>query len=137
MATVGVALILLGLVHTIAGLPLVTKAVEDGAINLPSIKETGVRFQLLREPVVYGVLSLGVDRCVFGVILLLCVPALKKGSRLVWRICMAIGSLFVVGYTPLICIVFEGVHFPALVMPAFGLAVVVVLLVGRRSFTVE
>jgi len=136
VATVGVIFVLLGLVHTIAGLPLVLKAVEDGGINLPSIEDTGVRFQLLREPVVYGILSLGVDRCVFGVILILCVPELKKGNRLAWRICMAIGMLFVFGYTPLICIVFERANVPALVMPAFGLVIVVVLLVGRRGFSV-
>ena len=132
----GVVLVLLGLVHTIAGLPLILKAVNEGGINLPSIEDTGVRFQLLREPVVYGVLSLGVDRCVFGVILLLCVPELTKGSRLAWRICMAIGLLFVIGYTPLICIVFERAHLPALVMPVTGLAIVVVLLIGRRGFSV-
>jgi hypothetical protein len=68
--------------------------------------------------------------------LLLCVTALKKGSQLAWRICIAIGLLFVVGYTPLICIVFERAHVPALVMPAFGLVIVVVLLVGRRGFSV-
>ena len=66
VATVGVAFVLLGLLHTIAGVPLVLEAVKTGGINLPSIEDTGVRFQLLREPVVYGVLSLGVDRCVFG-----------------------------------------------------------------------
>ena len=40
------------------------------------------------------------------------------------------------GYTPLICIVFERAHLPALVMPVTGLAIVVVLLIGRRGFSV-
>ena len=131
---VGVIFVLLCLVHTIAGLPLALKAVNDGGIDLPSIEDSGIRSQLLREPVVYGILSVGVDRCVFGVILLLCVPELKKGGRLAWRICMTIGSLLVVGCTPLIWVAFEGVHLPALVMPALGLIILVVLIVDRRRF---
>ena len=71
------------------------------------------------------------------VILLLCVPELTKGSRFAWRIGIAIGSLLVVGCTPLIWIAFEGVHLPALAMPALGLVIVAVLLLGRRCFSVE
>lgn len=75
---------LMGLVH-FAGLPLILEANQNGTINLPSIEGKGLGFHLLREQVANGVLMVGVDRCVFGAILLLCVPALRKGSRIAWR----------------------------------------------------
>ena len=81
--------------------------------------------------------QLGVDRIILGVILLLCVPELKKGSRFAWRICFAIGVLLLVGNVPLIWVSFERVHVLPLIMPAFGLMILVALLFGRRSFAVE
>jgi hypothetical protein len=136
VAVVGVAIVLLGLVH-LAALPLVQEANRSGGINLPSIEDTGFRIQLNREMVLYGLLLVGVDRLAFGVILLLCVPALKKGRRLAWRIGVVIGSLIVVGYTPLVWVLFEGVHWQPLVMPALGLVIVVPLWIGHRGFTSE
>ena len=135
LAVLGVVLVLLGLVHFV-GLPLVLEANKNGATNLPSIEDTGVGYRLFREPVFYGLLSVGVDRCLFGVILLLCVPELKKGRSIVWRICMVIGLAMLLGYTPLIWTTFERLHLPPLVMPAIGLLIVVPLLLGRHSFTV-
>ncbi len=137
IAAVGVGYVLLGLVHTVAGLPLILTAVKNGAFNLPSIEDAGVGLQLLREPVVYAVLSVGVDRCVLGVILLLIAPELKKGRRLAWRIAMAIGLLLLFGYTPLIWIAFERVHLPALAMPVPGVLILVLLLLTRQSFNGE
>ena len=134
IAVVGAILITLGLVHIIGGLPMILEAAKNGGINLPSIEDEVAGFQLLREPVVYGILSLGVDRIILGVILLLCVPELKKGSKFAWRICVAIGLLLLVGNTPLVYVSFERVHVLPLIMPAFGLIILVALLVGRRSF---
>lgn len=136
MATAGAIFVLLGLLHIFLSLPLILEAAKSGGINLPSIEDEGAGFQLLREPVVYGLLSLGLDRIVLGVILLLCVPELKKGSRFAWRICMAIGFLLLVGNVPLIWVSFERVHVLPLIMPAFGLIILSVLAVGRRSFAV-
>ena len=62
MATVGVIFVLLGLMHIFGSLPLILEAAESGGINLPSIEDEGAGFQLLREPVVYGLLTVGVDR---------------------------------------------------------------------------
>ena len=134
MATTGVIFVLLGLVHIFGGLPIILEATESGGINLPSIEDEDAGLQLLREPVVYGLLSLGVDRIILGVILLLCFPELKKGSRLAWRVCMAIGFLLLVGNVPLIWVSFERIHVLPLIMPAFGLIILVAILVGRRSF---
>ena len=61
IAAVGTLLVLLGLAHIIGGLPLILEAAESGGINLPSIEDEDAGFQLLREPIVYGILSLGVD----------------------------------------------------------------------------
>ena len=55
----------------------------------------------------------------------------------IWRICMAIGFLLLVGNLPLIWVAFERVHVLPLIMPAFGLFILLVLVIGRRSFTVE
>lgn len=134
IATVGTLFVLLGLIHIFGGLPLITNAAKSGGINLPSIEDEGAGFQLLREPVVYGLLSLGVDRIILGVILLLCVPELKKGRRFAWRICVAIGFLLLVGNLPLIWVSFERVHVLPLIMPAFGLLIMLTLLFGRRSY---
>jgi hypothetical protein len=136
LAVLGVAMVLLGLVH-FAGLPLILEANRSGAINLPSIEEKGVGFHLVREQIANGILMVGVDRCVFGAILLLCVPALKKGSKLAWRICVVIGLFTFVGYTALVLIIFEHFHLVPFVMPAMGLLIIVPLLFARRSFTAE
>ena len=136
LAAVGVVMILLGLVHFL-GIPMILEANKNGTTGLPSIEETGVGFRLTREPVFYGLLSVGVDRCLFGVILLLCVPALKEGRRFAWRICVVIGLFMFVGNAPLIWLVFERVHLPVVVMPAIGLLILMPLLMGRRVFTVE
>jgi len=77
LVVMGVVLILLGLVHFV-GLPLVLEANKSGATNLPSIEDTGVGFHLTHEPVFYDLLTVGVDRCPFGAILLLCVPELGE-----------------------------------------------------------
>src|SRR5947208_11357511 len=87
VGAIGAAMVLLGLVH-FAGLPLILEANKNGTINLPSIEDQGLGFHLLREQVANGVLMVGVDRGVFGAILLLCVPELKKGRRFAWRICV-------------------------------------------------
>lgn len=136
LAVVGVVMVLLGLVH-FAGLPLILEANKSGAINLPSIEEKGMGFHLVREQIANGLLMVGVDRCVFGAILLLCVPALGKGSRLAWRICMVIGVFTFVGYTALVLLIFEHFHLVPYLMPAMGLLILVPLLLARRSFTVE
>src|ERR1019366_6783341 len=101
LAVVGVVMVLLGLVH-FAGLPLILEANKSGAINLPSIEEKGIGFHLVQEQVANGLLMVGVDRCVFGAILLLCVPELRKGRKIAWRICMVIGLFTFVGYTALV-----------------------------------
>src|SRR5205807_3722025 len=116
LAVVGVVMILLGLVH-FAGLPLILEANKSGAINLPSIEEKGMGFHLVREQIANGLLMVGVDRCVFGAILLTCVPALKKGRRLAWRICMVIGLFTFVGYLSLVLLIFEQFHPVPFVMP--------------------
>lgn len=136
LAVVGVVLVLLGLVH-FGGLPLILEANKNGTINLPSIEDKGLGVHLLREQVANGLLMVGVDRCVFGAVLLLCVPALRKGSRLAWRICMVIGVFTFVGYTALVLLIFEHFHVVPFVMPAMGLLILVPLLVARRSFTAE
>lgn len=136
LAVMGVIMILLGLVHFL-GLPMILEANKNASTGLPSIEEPGIGFRLTREPVFYGLMSVGVDRCLFGVILLLCVPALKEGRRFAWRICIVIGLFIFVGYTPLVWIFFERVHLAALVMPAIGLLILMPLLIGRRIFTVE
>lgn len=136
LGVVGVVMVLLGLVH-FAGLPLILEANKSGAINLPSIEDKGLGFHLLRKQVANGLLMVGVDRCVFGAILLLCVPALKKGSRLAWRICMVIGLFMFVGYTALVLLIFEHFHLAPYLMPAMGLFILMPLLLARRSFTVE
>jgi len=136
LAVMGVVMSLLGLVHFL-GLPMVLEANKNGTTGLPSIEETGVGFRLTREPVFYGLMSVGVDRCVFGAIILLCAPALKEGRRFAWRICMVIGLFISAGYAPLVWIFFERVHLAALVMPATGLLILIPLLIGRRVFTVE
>jgi len=138
MATVGAIFVLLGLLHIFAGTPLILKAAKSGGINLPSIEDEGAGFELLREPVVYGLLTVGVDRIIFGsMILLLCVPELKNGSRFAWRICMAIGFLLLVGNLPLIWVSFERVHVLPLILPAIGLIILVAFFFGRRRFAVE
>jgi len=129
LAVVGVVMVLLGLVH-FGGLPLVLEANKNGTINLPSIEDKGLGFHLLREQVANGLLMVGVDRCVFGAILLLCVPALRKGSRLAWRICTVIGLFTFVGYTALVLLIFEHFHLVPYLMPAMGLLILVPLLVG-------
>ena len=136
LAGLGAVMVLLGIVH-FAGLPLILDANKNGTINLPSIEDKGLGFHLLRAQVANGVLMVCVDRCVFGAILLLCVPELKRGRRLAWRICMVIGSFTFVGYTALVWLVFERVHLPPLIMPAIGLLILVPLLFARRSFTAE
>src|SRR5438067_7421689 len=136
LAVVCVVMFLLGLVH-FAGLPLILEADRSGAINLPSIEEKGMGFHLVREQIANGLLMVGVDRCVFGAILLLCVPALGKGSRLAWRICMVIGSFTFVGYTALVLLIFDSFHLVPYLMPAMGLLILVPILVARHSFTVE
>ena len=136
LAVVGVVMVLLGLVH-FAGLPLILEANKSGAINLPSIEEKGMGFHLVREQIANGLLMVGVDRCVFGAILLLCVPALRKGSRTAWRICMVIGLFTFVGYTALVLLIFEHFHLVPFVMPAMGLLILVPLLLAWRSFTAE
>lgn len=136
LGVIGTVMILFGIVH-FAGLPLILEANKNGTINLPSIEDKGLGFHLLREQIANGVLMVGVDRCVFGAILLLCVAELKKGRRLAWRICMVIGSFTFVGYTALVWLIFERVHLPPLIMPAIGLFILVPLLVARRSFTAE
>ena len=50
--------------HIFGGLPLILEAAKSGGINLPSIEDEGAGFQLLREPVVYGLLTVGVDRII-------------------------------------------------------------------------
>ena len=136
LAVVGAVMVLLGLVH-FAGLPLILEANRSGAINLPSIEEKGIGFHLVREQVANGILMVGVDRCVFGAILLLCVPALRKGSRLAWRICVVIGLFTFVGYTALVLLIFEHFHLVPLVMPAMGLLVLVPLVIAQGRFAVE
>lgn len=136
VGAIGVVMVLLGLVH-FGGLPLILEANKNGTINLPSIEEKGLGFHLLREQVANGLLMVGVDRCVFGAILLLCVPELKKGRRFAWRICVVIGSFTFVGYTVLVLLVFERFHLPPFLMPAIGLFILVPLLVARRSFTTD
>lgn len=136
LAVLGVALVLIGLFHVFASLPLVLEANKNGATNLPSIEE-GVSYRLFREGVFFGLLTVGVDRCVFGAVLLLCVADLKRGRKTAWRICLVIGLLIVVGYLPLVWITFERVHLPPLAMPAIGLLILVPLLLGRHSFSVE
>ena len=136
LAVVGVVLVFLGLVH-FAGLPLILEASKNGAINLPSIEDKGLGFHLIREQVANGLLMVGVDRCVFGAILLLCGPELRKGRRIAWRICMVIGLFTFVGYTALVWIIFEHFHLVPFVMPAMGLLILVPLWLARRSFTAE
>ena len=136
LAVVGVVMTLLGLVH-FAGLPLIMEANKSGAINLPSIEEKGMGFHLVREQVANGLLMVGVDRCVFGAILLQCVPALRKGSRIAWRICMVIGLFTFFGYTALVLLIFEQLHPVPFVMPGMGLLILVPLFIARRSFTAE
>ena len=137
MEAVGTVFVLFGLIHIFGGMPLTLGPAKNGGINLPSIEDEGAGFQLLCEPVVYGLLSLGVDRIVLGMILLLSVPELKKGRRFAWRICMAIGFLLLVGNETLVWVSFERVHVLPLIMPAFGLIILVAILIGRRSFAVE
>jgi hypothetical protein len=136
LTVLGVVMVLLGLVH-FAGLRLILEANKSGAINLPSIEDKGLGFHLVREQVANGLLMVGVDRCVFGAILLLSVPALRKGSRIAWRICVVIGLFTFVGYTALVLLIFEHFHLVPYLMPAMGLLILVPLLVARRSFTVE
>jgi hypothetical protein len=136
LAVVGVVMVLLGIVH-FGGLPLILEANKSGAINLPSIEEKGLGFHLVREQVANGILMVGVDRCVFGAILVLCVPALRKGSRFAWRICMVIGLFTFLGYTALVLLIFEHFHLVPFLMPAMGLLILVPLVFARRSFTVE
>lgn len=136
LAVVGAVMVLLGLVH-FAGLPLILEANKSGAINLPSIEEKGIGFHLVREQVANGILMVGLDRCVFGAILLLCVPALRKGSRIAWRIWVVIGLFTFVGYTALVLLIFEYFHLVPFVKPAMGLLIFVPLLFARHSFTVE
>lgn len=137
LGSLGVVLVLAGLGHVLGGLPLVMEANKPGAINLPSFEDVGIGFHLAREPVLFGLLTVGVDRCLFGVILLLCVADLKSGRKVAWRICLAVGLLISVGYMPFVWIVFEHVHMAPLVMPAIGVLILVPLLLGRHSFTVE
>ena len=136
LGVVGVVMVLLGLVH-FAALPLIMEANKNGTINLPSIEDKGLGFHLLREQVANGILMVGVDRCVFGAILLLCVPALRKGSRIAWRICVVIGLFTFVGYTALVLLIFEHFHLVPYLMPAMGLLILVPLVFARRSFTAE
>lgn len=136
LAVVGVAMIFIGLAHNIVGLRLVLEATQNGGINLPSIRDTGVGIHLSREPIIYGHLFMGVDTCVFGAILLLCAPELVKGRRSAWRICMLIGLTEFVGYT-VVWIVFEHAHLRPLVMPSIGLMILVPLVHIRRGFTIE
>ena len=53
LAVVGVVTILIGLAHDIVGLPLVLEATQNGGINLPSVRDTGVGLHLSREPIIY------------------------------------------------------------------------------------
>jgi len=62
MVAVGTVFVLLGLIHIFGGMTLILGAAKNGGVNLPSIEDEGAGYQLLREPVVYGLLSLGVDR---------------------------------------------------------------------------
>ena len=112
------------------------EATQNGGINLPSVRDTGVGIHLSREPIIYGHLFMGVDTCVFGAILLLCAPELMKGRRSAWRICMLIGLIEFVGYT-LVWIIFERAYLRPLVIPAIGLLILVPLVLTRRVFTVE
>jgi hypothetical protein len=73
------------------------EANTNGGTNLPSFEEMGLGYHLAREPVLWGLLIVGVDRCLFGAILLFCVPDLKHGRKTAWRICMAIGLFIFLG----------------------------------------
>jgi hypothetical protein len=136
LGVVGGVSILLGLVHFVA-LPLVLEANRGAGTNLPSCEDTAVGFRLTREPVFYHFQMSGVDRLAFGTILLLCVPALRQGRKLAWRIGAVIGSFLAVGGTALVWALFPRIHPAPLFMPVLGSVVLVSLVLCRRGFTLE
>lgn len=117
---VGAILLLLGLAHNWLGLPSLQRAVARGEVA-SRIAEA----QLINWAVSGGAIS------VLGLVCLLHLGELRRGSRVAWRVTLLIGGFFVlIGVGAYLRTGNAGV----LIFAGLGSLIVVPLLLGARDF---